>query len=131
MTTRGTVGAMRRSTPLFLLVIGVFLATSALAANEKRRKVAEYQDITDEDRAAARERARSRLGSFQETAPPQEYKFPWMAIGFAALTLGIAAPFAWGAYKRASKEQDDANAFAPGPRKRVKATSQEPAEDEG
>lgn len=117
---------MRRLPRLFFLTLGLLLTTGALAANEKtekRRRIADYQDVTDEDRAAARERARNRLGTFSEAAPEPEYQFPWLAVGFTTLTLAIAVPFALAAYRRASKEQEDVNAFAPGtPRKKTKAT---------
>ncbi|MFZ5440406.1 MAG: hypothetical protein ACOZQL_10375 [Myxococcota bacterium] len=121
---------MRRSIRLMLLTLGLLATTGALAADEKaekRRRISEFQDVTDEDRAAARERSRNRLGTFSEpNSQTSEYRFPWMAIGFTVLALGIAVPFAWSAYNRASKEQVEANAFAqPTPRKKKIAADAE------
>lgn len=97
---------------LLLLALTMSMAFSALAANERRRKVTEYQDVSEEDRAAARERARNRMTSWRETQIPEEYHFPWMQIGFVGAAFLLATPFAWGAYKRSSKELKSADAFA-------------------
>jgi len=111
------------------IALSVVLGTSAFAANEKRRKPAEFQDVTEEDRAAARERSRNRMGTWREVDPIPESTFPWMQLGFVALTFAIAAPFAWGYYNRSSKELRDANAFVNQPRKRSSKAA-EPADDQ-
>lgn len=95
---------MRRSISGFLVALSLLAGASAFAANERRHKPSEYQEITDEDRTAARERARTRVSTWRETELPPEYQFPWMQVGFVALTLAIAVPFAWAAYIRHSKE---------------------------
>ena len=64
----------------------------------------EYQEITDEDRTAARERAKSKVSTWRETELPPEYEFPWMQVGFVALAIGIAVPFGWAAYNRHAAE---------------------------
>ena len=55
---------MRR--PSLILALSLLFGASAFAANERRHKPSEYQEITDEDRGAARERARSRVSSWRE-----------------------------------------------------------------
>lgn len=110
---------MRRFHTL-VLALSLSLGASAFAANERRHKPSEYQDITDEDRAAARERARNRMGSWHEVDPIEESTFPWMQLGFTALAFAIVAPFAYWFFKNSSKELNEANAFAnSGPKKRV------------
>jgi hypothetical protein len=118
---------MRRSFAGFVLALGLLTGASAFGANERRHKPAEYQEISEEDRAAARERARNRVSTWREgTEMPPEYKFPWMQLGFAVLTLSIALPFAWAAYNRNAKEiRDREAALAPAPRKRSKVTAEE------
>ena len=114
---------MRR--PSLILALSLLFGASAFAANERRHKPSEYQEITDEDRGAARERARSRVSSWRETEVPPEYQFPWMQIGFVAAAFLIAAPFAYGAYNRhAAEVRAIAEASAP-PRKRKASVSQE------
>lgn len=115
---------MRRPIAGLTLALSLLLGASALAANERRHKPSEYQEITDEDRTAARERARSRVSSWRETEVPPEYQFPWMQIGFVAAAFVIAAPFAYGAYNRHAAEVR-AIAEATTPRKRKAAASQE------
>ncbi len=111
--------AMRRSTHTLLLVFTLTAASAAFAANERRNKPSEYQEVTDEDRAAARERARTRVSTWNDSELPPEYSFPWMQLGFIALAFAIATPIAWIAYRNSSKELKDANAFAQQqPRKR-------------
>lgn len=112
--------AMRRSTYTLILVLSLTAASAAFAANEKRNKPSQYQEVTDEDRAAARERARTRVSTWNDAALPPEYSFPWMQLGFVALALGIATPIAWIAYRNSSKELKEVNAFAQQqPRKRA------------
>jgi hypothetical protein len=119
----------------FPIVLALALAVggSAWAGNEKRRKPAEFQDVTEEDRTAARERARNRMTTWREVEPIEESHFPWLQVGFIGLTFLIVTPFAWSFYNRSSKELRDADAFANGqPKKRTKpaaaAASDEPAE---
>jgi len=110
---------MRRSISALVVALSLLAGASAFAANERRHKPSEYQEVTDEDRAAARERSRSRVSSWRETELPPEYQFPWLQIGFAALTLAIAVPFAWAAYNRHAKELREIEAgTSPTPRKR-------------
>lgn len=118
---------MRRPLPGLILTLTLVFGASAFAANERRHKPSEYQEISDEDRAAARERARSRVSSWRETELPPEYEFPWMQLGFVAAAFLIAAPFAYGAYNRhAAEVRAIAEASAPSPRKRkAAAPSQE------
>lgn len=118
---------MRRHLSGILVALSFLVGASALAANERRHKPSEYQEITDEDRAAARDRARNKVSTWRETELPPEYKFPWMQFGFVALTLGIAIPFAWSAYNRHAKELRELEAANPAPRKRSKAA---PAQEE-
>lgn len=113
---------MRRSLAALLLSLGLLTGASAFGANERRHKPAEFQEISEEDRAAARVRARNKVSTWREADPVPEYQFPWMPIGFTVLTLGIAAPFAWAAYNRHAKELREREAAAPQPRRRTKAT---------
>lgn len=111
---------MRRSTSCLLLALSLLLGASAFAANERRLKPSDYQENPDQDRAAAREKARSRVATWQETELPPEYEFPWMQVGFVALAFAIAVPFGWGAYNRhAAEARAIAEASNTGPRKRA------------
>lgn len=115
---------MRRSLSALLLAVSLAGATSALAANERRVKPAEYQEMSEEEKAAAKARARNRMSAWNESAVPQEYHFPWMPVVFTLLAFSVAAPFAWGAWKRYSSEQREVNEAAapaaPPVRKRTK-----------
>ena len=112
---------MRRPINGLFLALSLSLGASAFAANERRHKPSEYQEITDEDRTAAREKARSRVSSWRETELPPEYEFPWMQIGFVALAFVVATPFAIGAYNRhAAEVRAIAEASNTSPRKRSK-----------
>ena len=111
---------MRRSTSGLILALSLVVGASAFAANERRHKPPEYQEITDEDRAAARDKARSHVATWHETEVPPEYEFPLMQIGFVALALAIALPFGWAAYNRHAAEiRAIAEASNTGPRKRT------------
>lgn len=112
---------MRRSISGLLLALSLSLGASAFAANERRHKPSEYQEISDEDRAAAREKARTRVTAWRENELPPEYEFPWMQIGFVALAFVIATPFAIGAYNRHAAEVREIAAASASPRKRAKA----------
>lgn len=111
---------MRRSLSALLLAVTLSSGATALAENERRHKPAEYQEISDEDRAAARERSRNKVSQWRETQLPPEYKFPWMQIGFTVLTLGLAIPFGWSMYRNSSRELRDRAVPLPTPRKRSK-----------
>jgi hypothetical protein len=111
---------MRRSINGLFLALSLVLGASAFAANERRHKPSEYQEITDDDRNAARARAKSKVSTWRETELPPEYEFPWMQVGFVALAFAIALPFAWGAYNRhAAEVRAIAEAANTGPRKRA------------
>ena len=112
---------MRRSISGLLIALSLLLGASAFAANERRHKPSEYQEISDEDRNAARERARNRVSTWRETELPPEYEFPWMQVGAVALAFAIAAPFAYGAYNRHAAEAREIAAATASPRKRAKA----------
>lgn len=112
---------MRRSTSGLFLALSLSLGASAFAANERRHKPSEYQEISDEERKAARERQRNRVSTWQETQLPPEYEFPWMQIGMVALAFAVAAPFAYGAYNRHAAEVREMAAASAPPRKRAKA----------
>ncbi len=120
---------MFRLSGALVLSFGLLTGATALGANERRSpKPAEFQtnEITEAERAAARERARHRMNAWKTDEPVPEYKFPWMLLGFTVLTIGIAAPFAYGAYQRQAKELREAEAFAAtGPRKRKAADEEE------
>lgn len=118
---------MRRKTSSLFLALSLIIGASAFAANERRHKPSEYQEITDEDRAAARERARSRVSEWRETELPPPYEFPWMQIGFVALAFAIAVPFAWAAYNRHAAEVRAIAEATASPRKRKAAAT--PAEE--
>ncbi len=106
---------MRRSVHLLLLTVSLSGATASFAANERRIKPSEYQEMTEEEKAAAKARARNRMTAWSETATPPEYQFPWMPLVFTVVAFSIAAPFAWGAWKRYSNEQREVNAAAATP----------------
>lgn len=103
-----------RSSPAFVVLLLLVLGGSAWASGnaDRHRRLNGYQEITDEDRAAARERARNPISKYSETEVPPEYHFPWMQIGFVVLAFAVATPFAWGAYKRSARELKSADAFA-------------------
>jgi len=107
---------MRRLALPALLALGLLCSASAFAAGGKG-KVQEFQEteMTDEERAAAQSR-RHRVASWQEEKElPQERPFPWMAVGLMGSLLALAAPFAWGAYKRTAQELREADAFGAQP----------------
>lgn len=110
---------MRR--PLAAAVLALSLLSSAHALASGGRKVQDFQEteMTDEQREDADSRARHRVSRWQEEQKiPEESHFPWMFFGLAAAILAVAAPFAWGAYKRTSDELKEADAFgAPTPRR--------------
>ena len=117
---------MRRSISGLFLALGLLMGVSAFAANERRHKPSEFQEITDEDRNAARERARSKVGTWRETELPPEYEFPWMQIAAVALAFVVATPFAISAYNRhASEARAIAEASNSVPRKRTKPAAAE------
>lgn len=103
---------MRRSIQLVAVALSLSFATAAFAANERRIKPNDYQEMSDEEKAAAKTRARSKITAWNETAVPPEYEFPWMPITFSVLALGLAAPFAWRAWKAYSSETREAAAAA-------------------
>ncbi|MFO0596966.1 MAG: hypothetical protein U0228_16745 [Myxococcaceae bacterium] len=113
---------MRRSPRLLLLALAVGLALPAFAENERRHRPTEYQEMTDEEKAALKEKQRNRMGTWNENDLPPEYHFPWMQIGFIGLAIVIAIPFGWVAYKRFATETNEAIAAATPapPRKRTK-----------
>ena len=116
-----TVTAMR-SIRLVLFALSLALATSAIGANERKHKPGEFQELSEEEKAAMKEKGRNRMGEWNETDLPPEYHFPWMQLGFIVLAFGVAAPFAWIAYKKFAVESDEYNAAAapPTPKKRTK-----------
>lgn len=116
---------MSRTSRLVVLSLGLLASATALGA-DRRGKPAEYQpsEITEAERAAARERARNRMNAWGADEPAPEFKFPWMLVGFAVLAFGIAAPFAYGAYQRQAKEFREADAFAPPAGRRRKAAAE-------
>lgn len=115
-----------------LLVLSLGLLASATALGDRRGKPAEYQasELTEAERAAARERSRNRMNAWGADEPAPEFKFPWMMVGFSVLALGIAAPFAYGAYQRQAKELRAADAFAPPAGRKRKAAAEPEAEEE-
>ncbi|MGV3619363.1 MAG: hypothetical protein ACO1OB_01025 [Archangium sp.] len=115
---------MRRAIQTVLLVLSLSVAASAFAANG-RQKPTEYQEVTDEDRAAARERARNRVSTWTEANMPEEYEFPWMRIGFVVLAFAIATPFALIAYRNSSQELKEHTAFTQQKTRRKAATTDE------
>lgn len=119
---------MRRSISGLFLTLSLLMGASALAANERRHRPAEYQEPSDEERKAAKGRSRPRVSTWRESELPPEYEFPWMQIGFVALALTIAVPFGWAAYNRhAAEVRAIAEATKPAPRRRAKAA--DPAEE--
>jgi hypothetical protein len=107
---------MRRLALYLALALALLTGATALAAGN--RKVQDFQEteMTDEERAAAQNRGRHRVTSWQEDVElPKERPFPWMAAGLMVGLLALAAPFAWGAYKRTSQELKDADAFGAQP----------------
>ena len=120
--------SMRRSISGLFLALSLVTGATAFAANERRHKPSEYQELTEEDRKAAKEKSRSRVSTWRETELPPEYEFPWMQIGFVALAFAIAIPFGWAAYSRhATEVRAIAEASNTAPRKRTKAAA--PAEE--
>ena len=100
---------MRRVLPFALLTcLGV--ADLAFGAHGRPQ---EYQapQMTEEELAAQRARAKNKLPSFAEAEEqPVEEHFPWMALGLGLLAFGVAAPFGWYAYKAMAKDIKDVEA---------------------
>jgi hypothetical protein len=111
-----------RGLRLLFVALALSVGASAFAANERRHKPSEFQELTEEEKAALKEKNRNHLDKWNETDLPPEYEFPWMQLGFIVLAFGIAAPFAWIAYKKFAVESDEYNekAAPPTPRKRSK-----------
>lgn len=110
---------MRRHLSAALLALALLMSADALAAGG--RKLQEYQEteLSDAERQARDAQGRHRIGAWQEQRElPKDKPFPWLFAGLGAGLLAIAAPVAWGFYKRTSKELVDNNAFpaAPAPR---------------
>ncbi|MEW6434518.1 MAG: hypothetical protein AB1730_23700 [Myxococcota bacterium] len=105
---------MRRHLAILVFALSVLSGATAFAAGG--RKVQEFQEVemTDEEREQAQNRGRHRVSRWQEEKQlPPETPFPWMFVGLCAAVLALAAPFAWGAYKRTSDELKEASAFGP------------------
>ena len=92
---------MLRPARFALLSLGLLASVTALGA-DRRGKPAEYQasELTEAERAAARERARNRMNAWGADEPAPEFKFPWMMVGFSVRPLriigGMGALFALG-----------------------------------
>lgn len=102
-------------THLLFIALSLALGTSALANNERKHRPGEYQELSEEEKAAMKEKNRNRMGQWNETDLPPEYHFPWMQLGFIALAIGIAVPFGWIAYKKFAVETDEYNAASAPP----------------
>jgi hypothetical protein len=126
----------------FLILYALMMAFAALAdtgtgatkgTGGRRGKPQDFQatEMTDEEREAARVRARYRMGTWREAEPVQaEPKFPWMPIGFTLLSFAVVAPFAWNAYRGTAKELANTATFGPQPRRRRAPTpAAEPEQD--
>jgi hypothetical protein len=113
---------MRRLIQGFLVLMCLGALSPVFAANERNHHVTPYQDPTDAERAEMKKRLRRGPQDFNEAAPQPEYHFPWLQIGMTALILGVAAPIGYFFFRRASKEQVNANAaFTPAPRRKKAA----------
>ena len=78
------------------------------------RGVQTYQptELTEDEREAARSKARYKMGTWKESkVPPPERPIPWMPLGFTLLTFAVVAPFAWAAFRRHVEEAPDVNAI--------------------
>jgi hypothetical protein len=106
---------MRRLVFCLALAVACVWSTSVFAAGKNKPQEFKEQEMTDEKREAARNRGRVPMPSWQEGSalPSQDRPFPWMAVGLCIGLLAIAAPFAWGAYKRTAQELREADAFGP------------------
>lgn len=102
-------------TRFLLIALSLALGTSALASNERKHKPGEYQELSEEEKAAMKEKNRNRMGEWNETDLPPEYHFPWMQLGFIALAFAVATPFAWFTYKKFAVETDEYNAASAPP----------------
>ncbi len=116
-----------RRLPLFIVLVGLYGASS-LAEERRPGKPRTFQptELTEQEREEAKTRARYKMGTWRdiEEAPPESH-FPWLAVGFTLLTMGVVSPFAWSAYKRTAKDLEHVEAVH-GPIKR----RARPAEEE-
>jgi hypothetical protein len=103
-------------------------ASQASRATMRPGGVQPYEavELTEEEREAARHRARNKMGTWRETVlPPPESHFPWMPLGFTLLTFAVVTPFAWSSYRRHVEQAPDTRAF--GTQRRRAAPKDPPA----
>ncbi len=68
--------------------------------------------LTEEEREAARARARQKMGTWVESEPPPPASpFPWGPLFATLLAFAVAAPLAWSSYRRHIAEMPDPNAL--------------------
>ncbi len=96
-----------------LLALVVLVSGGAALAQPQRRQLNSYQDteMTLEERNASRSRPKSNINAYTKDIKVKEEPIPWKAIGLAVIAFGIAAPFAWRAYKGTTRDIAAANTF--------------------
>lgn len=101
------------SLPRVSRLLAVLVLVSGGAAVAQHRQLPSYQgdDMTQQERDAARSRPKYNINSYGKDAPVKQTPIPWKAIGLAVIAFGIASPFAWRAYKGTTKEMAEANVF--------------------
>jgi hypothetical protein len=99
--------------PSYSRLVVVLVLVTGGAALAQRRQLQDFQggEMTQQEREAARGRAKYNINGYTKDIRIKEEPIPWMAIGLAAVAFAVTAPFAWRIYKGTTKEMADANVF--------------------
>ncbi|WP_375764861.1 hypothetical protein NR798_24395 [Archangium gephyra] len=83
------------------------------AALAQRRQLPTFQgeEMTQEERDAARARPKYNISSYNRDIQIKEEPIPWKAIALGFIAMLVTAPFAWRAYRSTTKEISEANTF--------------------
>lgn len=100
--------------PLFfsrLLVVLVLVTGGAALAQRRQLQSFQGEEMTQEERDAARARPKYNINSYGRDIQIKEEPIPWKALGLGFFALMVTAPFAWRAYRSTTKEIADSNVF--------------------
>lgn len=92
-----------------LLVVLVLVTGGAALAQRRQLQNFEAEEMTQEERAAARSRPKYNINSYGRDIQIKEEPIPWKAIGLGFIAMLVTAPFAWRAYKSTTREMAEAN----------------------
>ncbi|WP_395803863.1 hypothetical protein [Archangium minus] len=102
---------MRLPSVSHLLVVFVLVTGGAALAQRRQLHDFQGQEMTQEEREAARSRPKYNINSYGNDIQIKEEPIPWKALGLACIAFLVTAPFAWRIYKGTTKEIAEANVF--------------------